>query len=367
MTSSTGRLDVLEAEGAGRGTWEELIEQWPDQEVFAHPAYLDLYRTPGQRPLCLVYRSTAGTVIHPVMAGEISSSPTSLDLAAPPFGYGGPFVDGGPAADRAALLGGFYDEFARWAQGAGVVAEYALFSPVLGAPARYPGRIMTRMPVVVRNLELSEEDLWADYKKSLRTQIRSAWSQGVSVTVDLEGHHSAEHLAIHHATMDHRDGTASHRLTHQFVTAMKSTLAGRFVYVHAWLDGEVISSDLCLVSARTVLAFRGGTHPDRYATKAGPLVTHACFLWAKQTGRSAFILGGGSSGEDSIFAHKLKYARQGVRQLQAGHWVLDPERYAALLEQRRLSEAEAGFSWVPSDDFFPAYRAPTTHEAPALP
>lgn len=383
MTSHPTRSwQVLESNGQGGAEWRRLLDSWPDPEVFAHPDYLDLYRGPGDRPCCLVYRSAAGTVHYPVIlrdlrATEFWTGEPAYDVGPPPFGYAGPFVAGHlDEQARQTLVAEFYDRYRAWAAQQGVVAEYTLFSPFADPPASYAGELRVRIPVVVRTLIETEDAIWSSYRSQVRRNVRAAVRNGVTVTVDHDGKYAAEFLDVHLQTMNRRSVVGSHRLDPGFLDTLNRTLLGRYVYVHAWHDDRIVSSDLLLVSAASVFYFRGGTLADKLDTRANQMLKHEAILWAKREGKRAFLLGGGVQGEDALFRYKAGFAPHGVRQLWCGRWVVEPQRYEQLLRARRECDGGpsggaahgaavvgsavdgAAVNGAAAAGFFPAYRAP---------
>lgn len=359
-----GELELLRADGPARARWLRLLEQWPEREIFADPCYLELFCAEGDSAACIVFSSEHGVVLYPIVLRSVRATAfwadrELFDVGPPPFGYAGPFVvRAGSGVTREQLLLEFYERYRLWTRTAGVIAEYTLFSPFCRAPSAYPGESILRMPIVVRDLDLSEAEMWADYRKTIRRNIRSAANLGISASVDLDDRHADDFLDIHRQTMERRQGLQGHRLTASFLDRLHRTLDGRFAYAHAWQDGRIVSSELLFVSATSIFSFRAGTVADKLATGAAKLLQHEIFLWAMQDRKRAVIVGGGLSGRDTLFAYKESFAPGGVRELWAGRWCLDPPVYRDVVERRRQYEASRGRDWDSEQEFFPAYRAP---------
>jgi len=338
--------------------WRGLVEGSPSREVFALPGYLKLFSGKGVTPFCAVYQDAEGTALYPGLLRDLSSLPFAeslpgADAVSPPYGYGGPFIDGGDE-----LAGRLFAAWASWAKEHGVVAEYLTVSPKSAARWAYPGTVEERAPTVLRDLSLTDEETWADYKKSVRTDVRAAEKAGVSVTVDPVGEHAAEFLAIYESTMDRRAAAPGYRLDGDFLKGLHAAIPGGFCYLHAWHEGRIVSSELLLVSGDSTYFFRGGTLAEKLTTRANVMLKHEIIRWSRALGKRSYLLGGGNAGEDSLFKYKRAFAPEGVRMLKVGKWAIDPEAVARLTEARHAFEAAAGRPWQPRPGFFPPYRAP---------
>jgi hypothetical protein len=127
----------------------------------------------------------------------------TYDAVCASYGYGGPFVvaDGDPRA----VVARFYRAYEKWARDNALLAEYFIFSPKDEKDWAYPGQIVLRAPTVVRRVDLQQEELWMDYKGSVRTNVRAALRRGVEAAPDpaLEGFE--RFLEIDDATMEWRN------------------------------------------------------------------------------------------------------------------------------------------------------------------
>ena len=123
-------------------------------------------------------------------------------------------------------------------------------------------------------------------------------------------------------------------------------------------DGQVVSSELVLVSERHLYSFLGGTLSEALPLGANDLLKHGIIEWGREQGKASFVLGGGYQPGDGIFRYKRAFAPDGVVPFAVGRLVFDPEVYAQLVELRQSWEASRGRDWRPSPGFFPEFRAP---------
>jgi hypothetical protein len=341
-----------------RRSWLSAWDSWPDGEVFAHPDYVSLFGTPDQRSLCARYEDEGGDVLFPFHLRSLSAEPwcprglDAFDVASP-YGYGGPFSWGRPAAD------GFWRALGAWARDARVVSGFlrrGLFrSQLLPLPA---GETLAAENVV-RDLRLPPESIWMDYEHKVRKNVNKARRAGLRDSFDPRCERLADLVAIYRSTMDRRNASAFYRFESSFFEALLRALPGKAILFHV-LDASdrVLSSELVLASTRHLYSFLGGTLPEALPLGANDLLKHAIVGWGQEQGKEAFVLGGGARPGDSIFRYKRSFAPRGVTPFHVGRLILDSELYARLVAARREWEDAQGRPWDPEETFFPAYRAP---------
>ncbi|HEY0150770.1 MAG TPA: GNAT family N-acetyltransferase [Longimicrobium sp.] len=340
-----------------RREWLAMWEAWPRREVFAHPDYVALYAEEGTgRARCAVLRSGGASVLYPFiqrdLRGEKFWDPSvgrASDLISP-YGYGGACAWGDAPADLAAA---FWARFDEWARGERVVSEFVRFSLFPEILLHYPGTREERQDNVVRSLDLDEERMWMDFEHKVRKNVKRAQRSGVTVELDPDGARLDDFLRIYQSTMDRREADSRYYFPQSYFERLQGGLPGQYMYFHALLGGEVVSTELVLVSAENVYSFLGGTDPEAFATRPNDLLKHEIIRWAAGEGKRRFVLGGGYQKDDGIYRYKLAFAPGGATPYHVGYRVLDPELYAALSRNRPgdpVPEASAG-------GYFPAYRA----------
>lgn len=336
--------------------WLAHWQSWPDREVFAHPAYAQLYTSTKCRALCAAWTGGPVRVLYPFLMRDLSGElfcagrdMRGVDLVTP-YGYGGPFAWG--EGDREAAVHEFWPAFDRWAASERVISETVRFTLFRDTVLNYPGRAAPRLQNVVRGLDLTEEDLWNDYEYKVRKNVRRARERGIAVTEDT-GEHLDDFLRIYRNTMNRREAGPANRFSESYFRSLQDGLPGQFRYFHAVLEGVVIASELVLISERNVYSFLGGTEEAYFQYRPNDLLKHEIILWCKRAGKRRFILGGGYGREDGIFRYKYSFAPKGVVPFVMGSRVLLPEAYAHLVELRRAADP----AWAPRPDFFPEYRS----------
>lgn len=328
-----------------RQDWVAAWQSWPQCEVYAHPAYLDLFAEKGTRSVCAFYCSPMGSVLYPFLWRAIPGSPAT-DIASA-YGYGGPAV--WATEDHLQVSADFWNHFNAWATQAGVVSEFVRFNPAQ-QNLTYPGLRTQKLLNVIRSLDLDEDQLWYDVKHKVRKNVKRARQSGVAVEVDVEGRRLDEFLAIYYGTMDRRLTASEYYFKRGFFERLIETLPGQFAFFHALLKDEILATELVLVSEENIYSFLGGTEESSFALRPNDLLKFEIILWAKSAGKRRFVLGGGKSMEDGIFKYKQAFAPSGIVPFHVGTRVLDHDAYERLA-------GGGGAAQNASEGFFPVYRA----------
>jgi hypothetical protein len=346
-----------------RATWLKLWEKWEDREVFAHPHYGKLFAGESDRFLCATYSpEEGGMVMYPFLIREVSATirrrvSEHLTDITTPYGYGGPFVYG--LGDHAAESSrAFWTALEVWMQRNNVVSEFIRFSVFDDALLPYPGEREFRSYNFVRSLDEDSEAIWTDYESKVRRNVRRARNCGVAVEIDHSGEHLEEFLRVYRGTMDRRAAAEWYYFPESFFDRIHRELGGQFAYFHARLDGEIVSSDLVLISARSLYYFLGGTDEAAYPCRPNDLIKAEITDWGKSIGKSAYVLGGGAVPGDGLERYKRAFAPRGVVEFSTGRRVFDPKLYESLTAARRRELARDGKPLPDGAAFFPAYRLP---------
>lgn len=339
----------------------DIWERWPAREVFAHPNYLRLFETEREKPACALFTSNDATVIYPFFRRKIDADfspdftnmgPTVSGLCdlSSPYGYGGAVLTAG--VNEAAVEKEFWTHFDAWCAQAKVVSEFVRFSLFSESLLGFPGEIEERQENIVRSLETSADDLWMDFDHKVRKNVKKAQRSGVTIEVDYDGRGFEDFYRIYLQTMERRSASAGYYFREQFFREIHMSLIGQFVYFHARHDGEVVSTELVLVSEQNVYSFLGGTSESAFDKRPNDLLKYEAMLWATKQGKKNFVLGGGYAPGDGIFRYKRAFAPDGSVPFRVGRRILNHPVYDALV-RGRLS----GNSTNVPEGYFPAYRA----------
>jgi hypothetical protein len=337
--------------------WQALWSASPYREPFAHAAYVALGARSGERALCLAWREPDGaTIMYPLLLRDIAAAPGESPLrdVVSPYGYGGPYAWRG--GRRPAVAARFWEEFDRWAARERVVSEFVRFSLFDEQLAPHPGEHEERLRNVVRSLALDDDDLARDVEHKVRKNVRRAQAAGLRVEIDPAGERLDDFVRIYDGTMDRRAAAGSFYFGRDYFARLGAELGAAKAYVHVLHEERVVSTELVLLSSDHAYSFLGGTEAEAFPLRPNDLLKWELIRWARDTGRSAYVLGGGPRPDDGIFRYKAAFAPNGLVPFRVGRRVLDPEAYARLEAERDLARSDQERARVAADRPFPSYR-----------
>jgi hypothetical protein len=360
---NTPPFRVLDAEMPDDASeWRRLWTLWPRREPFAHPAYVRSFAAAEGRVLCAAWDSPDGSVIYPFILRDITQSADqtrphdarSRDTTTP-YGYGGAFC--WDASDRDRLASLFWASYDAWANNEGVVSEFVRLHLVPDDLLPYPGQLVERQVNVVRRLDLALDLMWMDFEHKVRKNVNKARRCGVEVVVDSGGERLDDFLRIYEKTMDRREAAAGYYFARSSFECLAREAPGAFVYLHALVEGKVVSTELVLVGADNIYSFLGGTDSEFFDSRPNDLLKFEIIRWGIENRKKRFVMGGGYQPDDGIFRYKKSFAPGGAVPFFVGRRILQQANYGRLLAERAEAARAVGNEWRPSGDFFPAYRA----------
>lgn len=345
------------ADRADTVNWISAWEDWPLREIFAHPNYVTLYADGlNSRALCAVWRSAAGSVLYPFVLRDVRAEPWCRKNVPPltdivtPYGYGGAFA--WDVQDRPVLARAFWRAFDRWAMENNVVTEFIRFSLFTENVLPYPGERVFNRQNVVRNLKLSDETMWMDFKHKVRKNVTRARKSGVKIESDASMQGFEDFLRIYRHTLDRWNAAEDNYFSEEYFEELTSGLPGQFIFFHATLQNIVISTELVLISAKNVYSFLGGTDDAYFDVRPNDLLKYEIIRWAKANQMDHYVFGGGFRAEDGILKYKKAFAPNGILPFYVGTRVFNPSWYEQLIQDRKKMDP----SWAPEKNFFPLYR-----------
>jgi hypothetical protein len=342
---------VTEALGADDARWDELVDSSPFPDVYFRPGYCRAYEAAGHGRLVGVATDAA---LFPLLLRELPFGEGGVD-AATPYGYGGLLplplsqtVGSDPVSDLRRLRD--------WCVTSGVVSVLLRLHPLVG------GLGELSPPDLARDVEVREHgpttavDLFrvedgrlrgmskgrkADLNVATRARVRIVWDAPDGLERFRE---------VYDDTMRRLGAGEFYFFPPEYYRALTEGLGDRLGVALAVRGAEVVGGALFLAGDSWAHYHLSGTTDAGREAKAGTLLVHEGALWARGRGCRLLHLGGGTSGEDSLFAFKRSFGGE-TYTYRFATLIADRQRYDELVA-RRAEEPDP-----PRAGFFPAYRA----------
>lgn len=364
---------VLHADGPDRERWHEVLARFPTRLRDLHylPEYGLIYRDSyGHQPMLAVCERDGVTAIHafvrrplgslPFLA-EAGAQPAYADVATP-YGFGGPLLSRDDAPGGSECLRNLDAAFKAWCRDERLASEFSCLHPVLGNYAAVAAAgVVAPAPakeVVIIDLLVRDEALWAAVSRGTRSSIQRARREGVSVEqVEPDEDALAIFHALYVATMRRRGAAARWFFPGSYFGDCIQRLGRqRSALFFARCDGEVAAAYLLLNDAETAYYHFGASDERWLERRPNNLLMYETLQWAKRQGLSRYHLGGGvsASGNDSLLRFKSSFG--GRRALLYTYCrVLNDDVYRVLCDLKRRHEERVS-QVITDPDFFPFYR-----------
>lgn len=364
---------VLRAEGTDEELWLAVLDRYAKAQRDLHytPAYGRIYRdTYGHVPMLAVAERAGLAVMHAFVRRPLDDLPFVQEAGlagryadvATPYGFGGPLLSDPHDPAGIELLREFDAGWRDWCAAERIPAEFVCLHPVLGnahvLSASGIADTVAAKEVVVVDLTVPEDGLWARVSRGTRSSIQRARREGVSVEqVEADRPALDAFQRLYLATMS-RVGAATRWLfPDSYFKACAAQLGpDGCALFFARCDGELAAAYLLVLDGQTAYYHFGASEARWLALRPNNLLMYETLLWAKRRGCVRYHLGGGvtSDGNDSLL--RFKSAFGGGRALLYTYGrVLNDAAYGELCALKQDHERRHGI--VPTaPDYFPLYR-----------
>lgn len=335
--------------------WNFLVRSFSNYEVFYLNEYVNAFRCENSEngsPILLYYENENDRAINVVfkrdiakdkyMKGKIEEN-RFFDLISP-YGYGG-FK--GSITNYSKLN----DEYNKYCEGKGYICEFVRFDLFGEYYKYYDGECETRTHNVIRNLEISMDELWMDFKQKVRKNVKKAINSNLGILIENTDDHIQDFLKIYYATMDRSKAEKDYYFSNNFYK-MLGKMPDNRVYFYVIYNQKIISAELVLYGANNCYSYLGGTDQEYFDLRPNDFLKYEVIKWAHDKGLKNFVLGGGYGADDGIFQYKTYLAPHGIVDFYIGRKIFNIEIYNKLVDIRKKDNPDCICS-----KFFPKYRA----------
>lgn len=327
-------------------------------DVFFNPDYGKLYEEiEGGTCETFEYSGAGGTIRNMFIKRPVPwliNGVPYYDVTTP-YGYGGPVVTAGEPSE--AMISKYYTAWLNYCRDNRIVAEFVRFHLFDNIALRdaFPGEVTHVSDNVVRMLSDDIDDIWMQFEHKVRKNVKKAQSNDLIVTTDAIGDHLDDFLKIYYDTMQRNNAKEYYSFGRTYFQNIIDSLRGKFEFFNVWHEDTIISTELVLCSECYTYSFLGGTLDEYYPMRPNDLLKYEIIKWSKETGRKAFVLGGGYGSNDGIYRYKKAFAPGDDVPFYIGKRIVDLDMYSKLIELRKLQNT----AFDAASNYFPLYRSKT--------
>lgn len=335
--------------------WNKTVRSFHDYDVFYLNEYVLAFRNENRKygePLLLLYENETDRAINVVFKRDVAKDeklsgkiPKAIyyDLITP-YGYGGFW---GEIADYE-TLNATYNEYCLKKK---YICEFVRFELFGNYYKYYDGEVEHRTHNVIRNLDMSLDEMWMDFKQKVRKNVKRANKNNLEIIIENTSDHLSEFLDIYYNTMERSEAEEEYYFSKAFYE-MINQMKDNMMYFYAVSNEKIISAELVLYGSENCYSYLGGTYKEYFELRANDFLKYEIIKWAKKKGLKNYVLGGGYGSDDGIFKYKTCLAPEGIVDFHIGKKVFDQETYKKLVEIRAQENPGCMES-----EFFPQYRA----------
>lgn len=354
-------MNTLVLSSSDAASWNRFIAHIPEADIYFRAEYCRIYEENGEGMARLfVYAEDDLVVCYPFLLRCIDDLPAAraagfgqsyYDISTP-YGYGGPLTNAGPEA-RDGLMERFSEEFHRYCLDRNIVTEFVRFHPILRNYEWYPAA----NPSYSKNticLRLTDDEavITGRYKSDNRNRVRKARKEGLGI-VRADPDRLEQLLRLYYSTMDRNHAKPYYYFSETFFANTVRLLHGHIELFEVTHEDKIIASCLFMHFNQYVHYHLMGSDSDYLRFAPINLLIHEAALWAKEQGYAYLHLGGGYTGNDSLYRFKKTFNEEQSLDYYVGNKIHMPDIYAKLQEHVRD---------MAKDEYFPAYRHPSLQQ-----
>ena len=330
--------------------WDAIVRSFKNYDVFYLSFYVkDFAKEEKVTHLLFYYDENGKRLINVVMKRDIAEDEhfkgkietgRYFDLVTP-YGYGGFLSEDG-------FPDNLYDKYEKFCRDNGFICEFVRFELFTGYEKYYGGEIECRTHNVVRDLQISIDDMFMDFEHKVRKNIKKAVRNELNILVEQNIEHIDDFLNIYYGTMKRSEAEESFYFSKEFFETL-GQMKENVVFFYVIYKDKIIAAELVIYGSENAYSYLGGTDNNYFELRPNDFLKFEAIKWLKEKGLKNFVLGGGYGVDDGIFRYKKSFAPDGIVDFHIGRKIFDKATYQKLIDMREEVN--------PESKFFPLYRS----------
>ena len=330
----------------------EVYEKYENRESYLHF---------GGRGMLFVYGDSRNFIIYPFFKRNLCDLPfvepsidNLFDIVSP-YGYGGPLAQVEDEVVSEELWRGFFNEFNTFCRQNNIVSEFSRLHPMFDNSQLVSkfshGYIEKRGRIVYIDLTRSEEDIHNGMNRRRRRGLRKGKrNPKLQVFSTLEPEYAFLFATLYKETMARKRADIKFLFPSDFFERAFRLLVDHLTLSCVAYQGELISAVLTLNYGDLCYDWLSGSKAEYHHLFPNDMCIYQSIVEARKNGCKTLVLGGGASGEDSLFRFKAEFSEL-FKDFYVYKKIHLEEEYRELVRLRNRYTKE------PAGDFFPEYRS----------
>ncbi len=351
-----------------KATWDSVIGKSTKKDIYYFQAYSSLYKESenGEPHLFVYSNGKESNLCYPFMKRNLNSLPflghstlagDYYDIVSP-YGYGGPLYD---FADKQ-IISAFRHEFDDYCSNENIISEFTRFHPLLDNHKYFTDQMEVKKisQTIYLDLSKSEEEIFGDFHTNHKRNIKKGIKNNLEFRILKEEDaifYLDDFLKLYYETMDKLNASSYYYFSREYIKNLLVGLNQNSFIGAVFLKGKMITAALCMYCDKFIHYHLGCSKSEFLHLGANVFQFYHIALWGKKNGFLAFHLGGGYSGNDSLFKFKSRFNPEGILDFYIGKKVHNPVLYKNLIDSW-----ESYYSQSLDSNYFPAYRSEPSKE-----
>ncbi len=339
--------------------WKECLSRLGVEDVYFLPEYLQINESVSEgQAECFVFEDGSGIGLYPYIKRPIDG--TDLYDITSAYGFGGYLLSNVTLEEK------FNAAFRAHCREAGIVSEFVRFHPLFGNHD-----LLNDVSLQVENLHATvtacfpngAADLDGMIGKEARKKIRKAEKNGITVVTGAEDEHYAAFVDLYTRTMNHKHASDFYFFDDNYFQQMKLRLRDHLSLGVAFYGDKMVGGLLIFHGGGFAYNHLSGSDYDHRNLGVNDILQYKAMQWAAERGCKRYLLGGGMSGEDSLFHFKAKFS-PGREPYFIGKRIHLPETHKELC-RKQISQEKCKPAEFLARNWFPLYRSVPTTKTPS--
>jgi FemAB family. len=269
-----------------------------------------------------------------------------------PYGYGGPCFYGNMVFDNDNIRD-FQFTLKEALANEKIITQFIRFYPLMfeeGKSTLIVDDFGTYKNTIIMDLS-SEDIIRSNLDSQYRRKIKKASESGVIIKHD-KGENIKEFIRLYNMTMNMHSAEKMYYFKENYYRSLINEFSNHFEVFYALLDDKVVGASIFLYDKQFMHFHLGGRDVNAPSVPFENMLMVEAAIWGGEKGLKKLHLGGGLTGEDSLFQYKKKFNRSGVRPFYIGRTIIDERKYKELMNIR--TNSDNGFD--PQNSYYIQYR-----------